>query len=68
MEKDASRSGSIDLSALLENLTGLARSGIRVALHVTPPPTGEPTLELAGLRLVHEHARLRLLRGFDELL
>jgi len=43
-------------------------SGIRVTVRVSDGLAGEPTTDLTGLRLRIDHARLRLVRGFDELL
>lgn len=42
--------------------------GIRVAVRAGAFPAGPATDDLAGIRVHLEHARLRLLRGFDELL
>ena len=43
-------------------------AGIPVRFRVSSPPTGPATVDLAGLRLHLQHARLGLLRGFDQLL
>jgi len=48
--------------------TGKTPGGIPVTLRVAAPLAGPPRADLAGLRLHLEHARLRLLRGFEELL
>ena len=47
---------------------GRTPGGIPVAIHVSPRPTGEATSDPAPLRLHLEYARLKLLRGFEELL
>ncbi len=51
---------------------GRTRGGIPVSIRVTPTLTGAPSAneieDVEGLWLRVEHARLRLLRGFEELL
>ena len=42
--------------------------GIPIHFHLGPPPSGPAVADLAPLRLHLEHARLSLLRGFDQLL
>jgi hypothetical protein len=42
--------------------------GIRIVTRVAAPPDGDPTIDIEPLKLRIDHARLRLLRGFDELL
>jgi SNF2 family DNA or RNA helicase len=42
--------------------------GIPIHFHVGPPPSGPAVADLAPLRLHLEHSRLRLLRGFDQLM
>mgnify|MGYP001563236978 CR=1 FL=1 len=42
--------------------------GIPVVLQVSAPQPGASISDLAGLLLRVEHAKLRLLRGFEELL
>lgn len=44
------------------------RAGIPISFHIAPPPGRQPPTDRAGLQLHLEHARLALLRGFDELL
>ncbi len=56
------------MESAFEETTRVTPSGIRVAVWVSQPPSGVPTTDLTGLRLRVDHARLRLLRGFDELL
>lgn len=47
---------------------GRTAGGIGVVFRYGPPLAGQATFDPAGLRLHVEHARLRLLRGFEELL
>ena len=42
--------------------------GLSVQLRIGAPPSTAPMADSAGLRLRLEHARLRLLRGFEDLL
>ena len=49
-------------------VTGRTPGGIPVTVQFAPPLVGQGSSDLAGLRLHLEHARLRLLRGFEELL
>lgn len=60
--------GGREGSELAEDLRGRTPGGIPVVVRFGPPPQGEPTFDTDGLRLHLEHARLRLLRGFEELL
>jgi len=43
-------------------------SGLRMVTRVAAPPAGDATIDLEPLKLRIDHARLSLLRGFDELL
>jgi SNF2 family DNA or RNA helicase len=47
---------------------GRTAAGLAVVFRYAPPLGGQGTFDPAGLRLHVEHARLRLLRGFEELL
>ncbi len=47
---------------------GRTPGGIGVVIRYAPPLAGQATFDPAALRLHIEHARLRLLRGFEELL
>ena len=62
-------SGAID-KAIREagEVAGRTPEGIPVTVRFAPPLGGQPSSDLAGLRLHLEHAGLRLLRGFEELL
>ncbi|NQT20442.1 MAG: DEAD/DEAH box helicase family protein [Planctomycetes bacterium] len=62
------KSGGRGQSLCAEELKGRTPGGIPVIVRFGPPPQGEPTLDANGLRLRLEHARLSLLRGFEELL
>ncbi|HUU69305.1 MAG TPA: SNF2-related protein [Planctomycetota bacterium] len=52
----------------VEELKGRTPGGIPVLVRVGLPLEGETTSDAGSLRLHLEHARLRLLRGFEELL
>ena len=51
-----------------DTVTSRTAGGIPVTIRLGQPLEGEATTDIAGLRLHLEHARLRLLRGFEELL
>lgn len=47
---------------------GKTAAGLPVSVRVAPPPAGVCAPDLTGVRLHLEHARLGLLRGYEELL
>ena len=53
---------------LAETFDCTTSGGIPIRFRIDPAPQEKPTCDRAGLKLHLEHARLKLLRGFDELL
>ena len=51
-----------------QEITKVTPLGLRTTIRVAQPPEGVPGYDLTGLVLRLDHARLRMLRGFDELL
>jgi SNF2 family DNA or RNA helicase len=51
-----------------EIINGITPGGIPVTTRILPPLSGNPSTDPAGLRLRLEFTKLRMLRGFEELL
>jgi superfamily II DNA or RNA helicase len=55
-------------STLADTLDCTTSGGIPIRFRVDPAPQDKPTCDRSALKLYLDHARLKLLRGFDDLL